>query len=282
MAWELFICPVCRQPLTLSAGGASLRCLAGHNFDIARAGYASLVTGAGAHADTAAMVRARATFLADGWYAPIAQRLADLIQSQLPPIERTPRPVLADLGGGTGWYAARLLDRIPRLDGLLIDASAPAARIAARAHPRLVVATADLWATIPLADTCVDIALVVFAPRNPDQIQRILAPTGCCLVVTPQPHHLAELRPHVPLLGIEPAKSDRLARQFAAFRHQGDATVEYAVTLTPAAIDQVVHMGPSAHHLGPTGANPLTAVGSLAQTALEVSVAVRIDVFCLA
>ncbi len=69
-------CPNCGASLTRLDG--SLRCGAGHSFDIARQGYVSLLQPgtAGGGGDTAAMVRARGEFLAAGHYAGIAGALA--------------------------------------------------------------------------------------------------------------------------------------------------------------------------------------------------------------
>ena len=158
------------------------------------------------------------------------------------------RYLIADLGGGTGWYAAYLLDRLPYLDGVLLDASAAAARVAARAHPRLTVATADLWRSIPLPTGSVDLALVVFAPRNPAEIARILTPGGTCLVVTPQADHLAELRT-LPILDIAPDKEVRLNDQFAEFDVRSRAHLRYQRQFQPQDIARVIAMGPSAFHL---------------------------------
>src|SRR5215469_5864003 len=61
----------------LARAGGSLRCRAGHVFDIARQGYVSLIP-AGARVlggDTAAMVAARADFLGAGHFASLAAEL---------------------------------------------------------------------------------------------------------------------------------------------------------------------------------------------------------------
>jgi 23S rRNA (guanine745-N1)-methyltransferase len=51
----------------------------GHTFDVARHGYAGLLTGARATSgDDAAMVRARERFLSTGAYAPLRQVVARL------------------------------------------------------------------------------------------------------------------------------------------------------------------------------------------------------------
>lgn len=237
-----FICPVCSCPL--HRANHCLRCERGHSFDIARQGYVSLVTGSGSRpvGDTAAMVQARQAFLGTGVYEPIAESITAAIQP------RQPSGLLADLGGGTGWYCAHVLDRIPTLDGVLLDVSSAAAKVAAKAHPRLSVATADLWASIPLADESVNAAMVVFAPRNPAEIYRVLVPGGLCCVVTPGPNHLAELRRTYPMLGIEPEKQARLAQQFSAFRADETSSIEYRQPFSPEDIAHVIGMGPSAFH----------------------------------
>jgi len=243
---EVLICPVCGGGLTQTDSARSMRCGRGHCFDIARQGYVSLVTGSRAMGDTAEMVRARASFLVGGMYEPIAQTMTQEIQGYIRDVSGSERLLLADLGGGTGWYSAYILDRVPSLDGVLLDVSSQAAKVAARAHPRLRVATADLWKSIPLADSSVDIAMVVFAPRNPDEIYRILVPGGACLVVTPQPNHLGELRES--MLSIEPEKEVRLAEQFSRFRAGETSSLQYRRVFSAQDVADVIAMGPSAFH----------------------------------
>jgi 23S rRNA (guanine745-N1)-methyltransferase len=235
------------------------------------------------------MVRARTSFLASGVYEPIAREVAEVIGDHVlpPPAElrdETPAgrparvatgPLLADLGGGTGYYSAYVLNHVPEFEGVLLDASAPAAKVAVRAHPRLTVATADLWRAIPLPTANVDVALVVFAPRNPAEIARILKSDGICVVATPQPDHLAELRAVVPLLGIEPDKGTRLESQFAGFGRFETRFVTYQTALDPTAIAEVIGMGPSAYHLSP--ANIADRAAAAGRRLVTVSVAV--DVF---
>jgi 23S rRNA (guanine745-N1)-methyltransferase len=66
------VCPICTTRLELA--GRSVRCARQHSFDVARQGYVNLLPG-GARtgtADTAAMVEARASFLAEGHFASLA------------------------------------------------------------------------------------------------------------------------------------------------------------------------------------------------------------------
>src|ERR1022692_5295477 len=70
-------CPYCGDAMV--SDGASLRCAAGHTFDIARQGYVSLLPAgaSGGGGDTAAMVQARADFLAAGHFASLAAGVAE-------------------------------------------------------------------------------------------------------------------------------------------------------------------------------------------------------------
>ena len=71
LSLDLLRCSTCRTH-RLQPGRGALRCPAGHTFDIARHGYAALLTGTRATSgDDAAMVRARERFLSSGGYAPI-------------------------------------------------------------------------------------------------------------------------------------------------------------------------------------------------------------------
>jgi 23S rRNA (guanine745-N1)-methyltransferase len=74
-------CPLCRQTLARQEG--TLRCPAGHAFDLAKQGYANLATGRLPYAgDTAEMVADRADFLAAGHYDFIADALAEQLGAE--------------------------------------------------------------------------------------------------------------------------------------------------------------------------------------------------------
>jgi 23S rRNA (guanine745-N1)-methyltransferase/23S rRNA (guanine748-N1)-methyltransferase len=89
------------------------------------------------------MVRARADFLAAGWFEPIVATIAELIRRwetatfHNGPSAGESRPWLADLGGGSGYYSVELLRQLPGWRGALVDASTNAVKVAARAASRL-------------------------------------------------------------------------------------------------------------------------------------------------
>lgn len=242
---DVLVCPLCGDSLRLADG--PLRCPRRHTFDVARHGYVSLLTGTmrPASADTAPMVQARAAFLQTGHYAPLARVFADLVTTFCP----SPSTVL-DAGAGTGYYLATVLDALPAAVGLGLDTSTYALRRAARAHIRAKAATWDIWQPLPVRARSVDLLLNVFAPRNGPEFHRVLQPSGTLLTVTPAPQHLGQLRRHLGLLSVDPAKQARLQRTLDPyFRLDRTQALEYAITLAAEDIDNLAGMGPTAHHI---------------------------------
>lgn len=80
---EYLICPVCRADVRLDE--AAVRCAAGHSFDVAKQGYVSLLVGSRSPgtADSAGMVAARAAFLDKGYYAPLADAVAETVRAHV-------------------------------------------------------------------------------------------------------------------------------------------------------------------------------------------------------
>ncbi|GAA2802165.1 methyltransferase domain-containing protein [Saccharopolyspora taberi] len=243
---DVLACPHCGLGLELAERG--LRCAGGHVFDLARQGYASLLSGhprAGA-GDTAAMVAARAEFLAAGHYDPIADEVADAVAE----VEPAPAHVV-DIGAGTGYYLARVLDRVPGA-GLALDVSKYAARRAARIHPRVGSVVADAWRALPVRSGSVSVLLNVFAPRNAAEMHRVLRPGGHLVVVTPNSGHLAELVTSLGLLNVDERKRERLDEQLSGlFEAVALRPREFTMSLGAGEVEAVVGMGPSAWHSAP-------------------------------
>jgi 23S rRNA (guanine745-N1)-methyltransferase len=135
-----------------------------------------------------------------------------------------------------------VLDALPGARGIALDASRPALRRAVRAHPRITGVACDIWDAIPIEDGAADLMLNVFAPRNPAEIRRVLAPGGRLIVVTPTAKHLHELD----LLAIHPGKRERLHAALSAPEHS--ELVEFELVLDDHEVRTLTAMGPSAHH----------------------------------
>jgi 23S rRNA (guanine745-N1)-methyltransferase len=271
-------CPHCGRPLTLLSG--SLRCRAGHAFDLARQGYANLrqPDRKGGGGDTAAMVQARGDFLAAGHFGHLAAELADRAAAAARGVAAD--SCVVDVGAGPGYYLAAVLDRTPGLGGLALDASRFALRRAARAHPRIGAAACDVWRHLPVADGSAAVVLNVFAPRNGAELARILAPGGRLLVVTPAPLHMTELVAALGLLTVDPRKHQRLARTLEPhFVRTAERDLLRTVLLGHQDLAAAAAMGPSAWHADPQAHR--AAIGELPDP-LPVTLSVTLSSYAAA
>ncbi len=259
-------CPVCAEPV--AASGQAVRCHRGHAFDMARQGYVNLAAGRLTHAgDTAEMVDARARWLASGAY--------DFLSAELGAQVSGATGLVLDAGAGTGHHLARVLDVNPDAVGLAVDVSKPAARRAARAHPRAAAVLADSWHRLPVGDRAATVVLNVFAPRNGAEFARVLRPDGALLVVTPEPGHLGELVDALGLLRVPPDKADRVAGDLTTwFRLAATRVLARTLHLSRAQVRTLVTMGPSAHHTDPD--RLAAAVATLAEP-VPVTASVRLS-----
>ncbi len=250
---DLLACPHCAGPLHADQDLRAVVCANRHRFDLARQGYLNLLAAAQpSNADTVAMVAARERFLAAGTYDPIADAARDLLG---------PEPArILDAGAGTGRLLSRLLDPSPGSIGIALDVSTAAARRAARAHPRLGAVVADVWRRLPVRDAAVDAVISNFAPRNPVEFARVLAPAGRLLTITPTENHLAELRRTYGLLDVQPAKAGRLAaalseRFVPLAAHRLDRRDRWSAPV----VADAIAMGPNAFHPTPERPEPADA-----------------------
>ncbi|MEO5834658.1 MAG: putative RNA methyltransferase [Nakamurella sp.] len=235
-------CPHCGGALTRL--GAAVGCPSGHRFDVARQGHVSLLgprsrTDTG---DTAEMVQARDEFLGAGHYRPIA----DAVSVACGPDVAT----FLEVGAGTGWYLAAVLEAHPGAVGIALDSSARASRRAAAAHPMIGAVVADAWSRLPVADAAIDVVLSVFAPRDPAELRRVVRADGRLVVVTPTADHLAELIGPLGMLTVDRDKDARLAASLAGrFVADGAEVVRHQLRLERPDLRRLVLMGPAARHV---------------------------------
>ncbi|MBT2502050.1 putative RNA methyltransferase [Curtobacterium sp. ISL-83] len=236
-------CPVCGEPLARVAAGQA-GCAHGHRYDEARQGHLTLLPAKRRTltADTPEMVDARLRFLGRGHYAPVERALAAIVADAEAP------GVVLDVGSGPGTYLAHALRAADGRLGVALDLSAVAIRRAARAHERAGAVVGDVTERLPVVDGAAAVVLDVFAPRNQREYARVLHPDGVLVVVTPRPGHLAELA--AATITVDPEKERRLHDSLTpsfALRSSDDLT--WTMDLSAEDVHDVVHMGPSHHHV---------------------------------
>jgi 23S rRNA (guanine745-N1)-methyltransferase len=184
-------CPHCS--LALAESATVFECGSGHVFDRAREGYVNLLPGGrlagGPSGDDDAMVRARRAVFDRGAYDPIIDAVGAVV-ADLTSGRGAPR--VLDVGCGEGTYLARASTAAGGA-GWGIDISKAACRLAARRAPGLHVAVASNH-RLPFDSGPFDVVINVFAPRDFPEMLRVLRPGGAAVVVTPGPHHLAQLK----------------------------------------------------------------------------------------
>jgi 23S rRNA (guanine745-N1)-methyltransferase len=192
------------------------------------------------------MLAAREAFIAAGHLDPVAEALAGEARRV------AGDGCVVDLGAGTGWQLARVLDALPSRLGVALDVSGPALRRAARAHPRIGAVGCDVWGALPLRGEVAGLVLDVFAPRNGAEMARVLRSGGALLVVTPTDRHLAELVSALGLLSVDTRKRERLERELGdRLPISRSEVVEWRMELGRLDLQAVVAMGPSAAHVDP-------------------------------
>jgi 23S rRNA (guanine745-N1)-methyltransferase len=271
-------CPVCREPLARTGSGQA-GCANGHRFDEAKQGHLTLLPAKrrALTADTPEMVDARIRFLGRGHYAPVERALAAVVGAAAAP------GVVLDVGAGPGTYLAHALDasgadgrlgvapgdavpvgRDPAMRlGIALDLSAVAVRRAARVHARAGAVVGDVTERLPVVDAAAAVVLDVFAPRNQREYARVLHADGVLVVVTPRTGHLAELAEAT--ISVDPEKERRLHDSLTpSFVQRASEDLTWTMELSAEDVHDVVHMGPSHHHVAPeTVFSPTTVTAAV-------------------
>ena len=254
----MFRCPVCREPLAVPAEPppSPWRCPAGHSFDEAREGYVNLLV---THqrrqrdpGDSAEMLRHRRSFLDGGHYRPLAEAVAAFAGAG--------QSVL-DAGCGEGYYTRTWPADHDGLRLWAVDNAKPAVRMAAKRTAgdrrsggrRAHYAVASVY-DLPVVDASVDLLVSVFAPLHSPEFERVLAPGGRVVTVTPGPDHLAGLKAKLfsepsshPEHG--PFEGDGATTRL---RSAGTTRLRYDLHLTDAgAVADLLHMTPYAWYVSP-------------------------------
>ncbi len=180
----MLICPVCGLPLQIC--DRTVRCQAGHSFDMAKEGYVNLLRSnrpGDAIGDDKLSARARRDFLNKGYYEALRQALCSLFSEK--------EGSVLDICCGEGYYTSAL-GRNPKLQVYGFDISREMVRLAAkRGKGTYFVAN---MAAIPVAPESMDYATHLFAPFIEEAFCRVLKPGGRLYTVIPGKQHLWGLK----------------------------------------------------------------------------------------
>ena len=252
-----FLCPLCAQPLTRQEH--SLRCPAGHSFDIARQGYVNLLPVQNKRSrnpgDTREQVLARREFLESGVYAPIAQALTRLARDYSGPI--------LDIGCGEGYYSAQLAEALgAELVGL--DISKEAVRCAAGKYKNAAWLCASA-ARRPVRDRSFGLVTSLFALTVPEEFRRVLKPEGAFIQVLAAQDHL---------LGLKSIIYDSLTHkekdsvpELSGFRLVKSEALQFSFTVRGQQVQNLLSMTPHQFRISKVGAQRLAQTPELTDTA---------------
>lgn len=255
-AWPM-ICPNCGGAL-FEAGGV-FRCERGHSFDVAREGYVNLLIPRdherGISGDTQAQLEARRRVFDRRLFQPLLDALHLESRAVLErwDTEHQQPAAVVDVGCGEGYYigsiANALNEHYPQARFVGFDVSKAAVRMAARRYKAATFAVANVRRPLYAAKAAAALMFNIFAPRNPSEFARIVAPGGSLLIVLPTPEHLRSLRETFDLLDIPADKESVVVSQLSPdFEPAGVERIEFDVELDAAAVTDLIAMGPNAHH----------------------------------
>lgn len=258
-----FICPNCKEKLHILDNRAV--CSRGHSFDRARGGYYNLLlsnTG-GAHGDNKEMVLARRSFLADGFYLPLASHLAERALSVTPH-----GGLLLDAGAGEGYYTdiieRALFQRDGKSDVSAFDISKAAVREIHRKNPRITTAVAGSY-HMPVTDCEFDTVINTFSPLALSETLRVIKQGGAFIMAIPGEMHLFELKS---VIYDTPYKNTVADPTLQGFELIEDKPITYKMQLdTPERVNNLFMMTPYAYRTKPDDKKKVKSLKNLECTA---------------
>ena len=237
---DIFTCPVCgekqgadKAPL-LHFDERTARCPEGHCFDVSAKGYLNLLLSQHKNVkdpgDSKEMVAARREFLDSGAYRPL---LTGLCRAASELTEGLEQPLIADCGCGEGYYTAGIYDHLaaegkaPLICAVDISKNALSA-MRARTRGKAVSAAVASVFRLPLATSSADMATVIFAPFQTEELRRVLKNGGTVVTAIPAEKHLYGLKQ---VLYDEPRLNTVKPYEIDGFDFLGKDEVSFTLTL---------------------------------------------------
>lgn len=259
---KYLICPLCQQPLVVNSQG--INCSNRHQFDRAKEGYFNLLPVHHKHSrepgDAKVQLQARRSFLQAGFFAPLLTALQNSLSGMA--------TSLLDIGCGEGYFTGAFAQTLgPSAHVYGIDIAKAAIRLAAKYHPGCYAVASSY--VLPIADASMDIITRIYAPSKDEELQRVLAPGGKVIIVTPGQQHLRGLRQGI-YQTLRPHPEPQ-APQGLVELHR--ARVTFALTIPAGEMTEaLLLMTPFAWHLPLEQKKPLVARGLEDQADFNIAV----------
>ena len=182
--------------------------------------------------------RCRRDFLNKGYYAPLKDRLTELLSGK--------SGTVLDICCGEGYYTSALAEN-PQLSVYGFDLSKEMVRLGAkRGGATYFVAN---MASIPVASGSFDYATHLFAPFLEEEFAKVLKPGGTLYTVVPGERHLLGLKK---VLYETPYLNDEALPQTKFLEFQGREKITAQIMLErPEDIEAVFRMTPYYFHTSP-------------------------------
>jgi 23S rRNA (guanine745-N1)-methyltransferase len=202
---SLLICPICSQPLQQHQASQGFHCENKHHFDRHKEGYWPLVL-----ANKTKMValsrekmRAKRFLLASGMYAPVIDRITEVIVNLLSnkaelAVEGEVQLQHLDYQCADGYYLRELMPKLASLNMAHwgIDDGENALFAATKAETQANLLLCGLK-KLPFSDKSLDLITLLDSPLKGKECQRILKDDGLLCMLIPAERHLWQLKEFV-------------------------------------------------------------------------------------
>ncbi|KKO54096.1 putative RNA methyltransferase [Paenibacillus sp. DMB20] len=246
---RLFRCPICHGAMKVEEG-KSLLCDAGHRFDLAKQGYANMLTHPSKTKYDRRMFDARRMMNEAAFFEPLLVRLSEIIARRLKTDVMAERVYMLDAGCGEGSHLTDLRRKVSRFGaedvlGVGIDISKEGVQMAARDDRSNLWYVADL-AKPPFSDKSFHFILNILSPSNYAEFGRLLTDDGVLLKVIPGSGYLKELRAKLYDRDDRRAYSNEQTVELFErhFELEAQETIAYTVGLSPEQLAHLVYMTP--------------------------------------
>jgi len=188
---NIFICPICKSHL--AENNHTFICDNNHCYDISKQGYVNLLRSQKSskkrHGDDKLMLQCRHDFLERGFYKPLLDEIANVVNQK-----SCTKPItILDVGCGEGYYTANIHTAVENSIVYGIDISKDALIYALKRDKELRLAAASC-SELPVQTESCDVVMNIFSPTNADEYARVLKHDGILIRAVPLENHLFGLK----------------------------------------------------------------------------------------